>query len=87
MGGVAMYVKDIIDYQEHTYLQCDEIEAVWIWINFPNAEPLLVVTVYRPESLVEWYDIFDEMLESAYTEDKEIIMQRWICMLTAQQSQ
>ena len=42
-GGVAVYIKDDIPFIRRTNLKIDELECVWLEINFPNTKVSLSV--------------------------------------------
>ncbi len=71
-GVVAMYIKENIPCEERKDLRHHAIEAVWIEITYPKATPLLIATVYRPESPVQWYENFTSMCDKAFIEGKEM---------------
>ncbi len=57
-----MYIKDNIPCEKRK-LRHHAIEAVRIEITYPKSPPLLIVTVYRPESPVQWYEDFTSMFD------------------------
>ena len=74
-GGVITYVADSISYDDRPDLIHNDIEATWILLNFPNSSALLICTIYRPpDSVVQWYDHFNDMMDKVYAENKEIIL-------------
>ena len=52
------------------------IESVWIELTFKNSSSILVGFIYRKPScnLTTWSEIMETNLETAYTEDKEIML-------------
>ena len=48
-GGVAIYIKDGIPFIRRTDLEVNELECIWLEINFPNTSFLISVW-YRPPS-------------------------------------
>ncbi len=75
-GGVAMCIEEDIPCEERKDLRHHAIEAVWIEITAPKAPPLLIGTVYRPESPVQWYDNLLQFYycDKAFIEGKEMII-------------
>ena len=48
-GGIAIYIKDGIPFIRRTDLEVNELECIWLEINFPNTSFLISVW-YRPPS-------------------------------------
>ena len=46
-GGVAIYVREGLYSNERTYLEVDELEAIWLELNV-NLHKYLVGGLYRP---------------------------------------
>ena len=74
-GGVILYTRENIPCEERLDLKQKDIEAVWAEIKFPNSTPLLVCTLYRPpDSCVDWFEQCSEMIDKAYSENKEMVI-------------
>lgn len=73
-GGALIYVADYIPYIRRIDLESQEIECLWIEINLPHTEPILVCTVYRPKSDIAWITHFESMIENCQSENKEMII-------------
>jgi exonuclease III len=70
-----MYIADNITYTERTDINENIIDALWIQVQYPNYSPILVATIYRPPSSDnQWLDTFESMMDTAYAENKEMIL-------------
>ncbi len=47
-GGVAIYIRSVINYKERHYLQDDNLETITVEISKPKSKPFLINTWYRP---------------------------------------
>ena len=74
-GGVAIYIKNGLDYCHRPELNSEIVESVWIEIKVAKGHPLLVCCMYRPPSATSEYfnEVLDE-IERATSEDKEIML-------------
>ena len=58
-GGVAMYVRNVIDFKIRSDLSDPDLEFLCIEIQKPRAKPFLISNWYRPpNSSVELFDKF-----------------------------
>ncbi len=74
-GGGAMYVNESLTCDEHDDVRHKDLEAIWIQTTYPSSPPILVTNVNcPPDSPVKWYDIFIEICDKAYAEEKEMIL-------------
>ena len=74
-GGVAMYVKNGIDFQTRDDLTQYDIESVWIEVKISKNEPLLISTMYRPPSADRcYYNNMLDLLDKVTTENKELLL-------------
>ena len=49
-GGVAVYIKDGIPSIWRSDLEINELECIWLEINFPNTKSYLISVWYQPPS-------------------------------------
>ena len=78
-GGVAVYIKDDIPFIRRTNLKINELECVWLEINFPNTKSFLISVWYRPSSTSKSLPKnFNELLRNSLikvsSENKETIL-------------
>lgn len=73
-GGVLVYVSHHVCCKRQMDLESDEIEAIWLEIKV-RKHPILVCNVYRPpSSALPYWTVLGNMLESAASEGKEILL-------------
>ncbi len=74
-GGVCVYVRSDIGFNQRMDLNNDQIEAVWLNILLPKNKPILVGACYRPPDQTMFYEIL-ELVCSKYTDfvNSEVIM-------------
>ena len=74
-GGVAIYVRKVIPYLERKSLIPDNVEAICLEIQKPNAKPIIISTWYRPPgSKSELLERFELFLQNIDNENKETII-------------
>ena len=74
-GGVAIYIKDNINYKLRTDLIPCGLEIIAIEILKPNVRRFIVCTWYRPpDSLVEVFRKFENFMKSVDVEGKETLV-------------
>lgn len=74
-GGVAVYIKNTTPFIRHTEFETDEIEALWIEIILPHIKNVLLCVLYRPpESKVEWFDHFHDMMNIPSNSSFDIVI-------------
>ena len=62
-GGVAMYVRNVIDFKIRSHLSDPDLQFLCIEIQKPIAKPFLISNWYRPpNSPVELFDKLDIMV-------------------------
>ena len=62
-GGVAIYVRNVIDYKIRSDLSDPDLEFLCIQIQKPKAKPFLLSNWYRPpNSPIELFDKFEILL-------------------------
>ena len=63
-GGVALYIRDSINYKRLIDLPDDNIELISIQVSKPKAKPFIVCTWYRPpRSTTELMNRFENVLQ------------------------
>ena len=73
MGGVAIYVRNSLNFISRHELVPSSIEAVCVEIKKPNCKPFIICSVYRPpNSPTEFFDKYDALLQNIDRENKEI---------------
>ena len=73
-GGVAVYIKDDIQYSRRNDIENDNTESLWIEIQQVHKKSFVIGTLYRPETGVEYFDFLSEMMDSVSNENKEIFL-------------
>ena len=71
-GGVAMYVRNVIDFKIRSDLSDPDLEFLCIEIQRPRARPFLISNWYRPpNSPIELFDKFEVLLAKIEAENVE----------------
>ena len=71
-GGVAMYIRNVIDYIIRSDLSDPDLEFSCIEIQKPKAKPFLLSNWYRPpNSPIELFDKFEALLGKIEAENVE----------------
>ena len=74
-GGVAVYVRNTINYISRTELDTNDLEAITVEISKPRSKPFIVNCMYRPpNSTVELFSAYEKLIEKLDSENKEIIL-------------
>ncbi len=76
-GGVISYVSERYKYDRRDDLEISNIETIWIDIKPINDANILACTVFRPDELdplARLSEQFENEMENAYLENKEIII-------------
>ena len=78
-GGVAVYLKDNIEWQRRSDLEREAIENIWIEIFIPKSKSILLGIFYRPPGTskylaADFIATFNEMLAYCSSENKEAIL-------------
>ena len=62
-GGILVYLKDSLTYSRRYDMENDDIETIWLQLNFPYTKPILINFVYRPpNSISGWIDIYEKQM-------------------------
>ena len=73
-GGVAMYIRNSINYKIRQDLMPDYLELITIEIIKPKPKPFLLNTWYRPPDMpLEAFNDYELYLQKMDCENKEII--------------
>ena len=73
--GVAVYVRNTINYISRTELDADDLETITVEISKPRSKPFIVNSMYRPpNSTVELFSAYEKLIEKLDSENKEIIL-------------
>ena len=74
-GGVALYIKDHINYKLRGDIVPTNLEMLVIEISKPKVRPIIVATWYRPpQSSVSAFREFEDFLKAVDTEGKETLI-------------
>ena len=74
-GGVAMFIRNTIDFKHRTDLQCGNLEILCIEVKPKFSRPFLVLAWYRPPKYEhETLDELQILLKTVENENKEIIL-------------
>ena len=74
-GGVALYIRNNIDYDRDETLTLSSLELKWLCVKVknPRSKPFLVATRYRPPlSGINLMDTFESLLEKLESQGIEI---------------
>ena len=71
-GGVAMFIRNVIEYKTRSDLSDPDLEFLCIEIQKPKAKPFLLSNWYRPpNSPIELFDKFEVLLGKIEVENIE----------------
>ena len=74
-GGVAVYVRNTINYISRTELDTDDLETITVQISKPRSKPFIVNCMHRPpNSTVELFSAYEKLIEKLDSANKEIIL-------------
>ena len=74
-GGLLVYVRNDISSSRRKDLENEHFESIWTEINPKNSKPVLIGHFYRnPVSSISWNENFDDQVEKAAEEEKEIFL-------------
>ena len=74
-GGIAVYVKDNLSVIRRSDLEIDfSGECMWLEILLPKAKGFLFGTFYLPRSQSDFLDSFQEVLDCASADNKEMLI-------------
>ena len=74
-GGIIVYVRNGINAKRRKDLEINEISCIWLEISQNKGKPFLIGNMYRPPDLrIEYSGKFEEFIENASEEGKEIIL-------------
>ena len=74
-GGVAIYIRSVINYQERHDLEDEHLEAITVEISKPKSKLFLINAWYRPpDTPFEKFANFEDCLKKMDAENKEIIL-------------
>ena len=72
-GGVAMFIRNTIDFKHHTDLQCSNLEILCIEMKPKFSKPFLVLAWYRPPKYEhETLDEIEILLKTVENETKRL---------------
>ena len=74
-GGVALYIREPIQYTRHTDLPYQDLELICVEIQPPESKSYIVIAWYRPPSdPVDSFNKLETILSYLDQEGKEIIL-------------
>ncbi|CAB4017796.1 Hypothetical predicted protein [Paramuricea clavata] len=78
-GGVAIYIKECIEWRRRQDLENDSVEIMWIEVFIKNSKRWLVAVYYRPSESSSYFpanfdETFNDTLRESANESKEIII-------------
>ena len=72
---LILYYSSAIGLKRKYSIEAHGIEAIWVEISFKGCKPILYGFLYRnPAERVDWHDRFNDMMDAAILENKELIM-------------
>lgn len=79
-GGVCMFIRSDIASNLRTDINTEGVEAIWTDILLPKSKPILVGTIYRPQTHTDFLDKFDQMLSNVcFSQETYILGDLNIC--------
>ena len=63
-GGVCIYIRQDLSYNERSHLNHECLEATWIEIFLPKTKPILCASIYRPPKQSDFNNILDGVCSS-----------------------
>ena len=73
--GLILYYSNTICLKRKFNIEAHGIESIWVEVCFKGCKPVLFGFLYRnPAEKVDWHDRFNDMMDSAILENKEIIL-------------
>ena len=74
-GGVALYIRNVIDYKIRNDLMNENLETIMIEVCPPKAKSFFVNTWYRrPDASIECFGWYEECIINMDLENKETIL-------------
>ena len=70
-----MYIADHINFKRKNDIEIEDLESIWLQINFPNNKPILLNFVYRPPSSNQiWIEKYEQQFTSAESTNLDYIL-------------
>ncbi len=85
-GGVCMYIRSDLAFNIRIDLQTNiqDLEAVWCDILLPRTKPILLGTIYRPQTHTRFVENFDDVLSKCDLSQETYIFGDFnICLLNS----
>lgn len=74
-GGVAIYIRNSINYKVRDELMQDNLETITVEICKPKSKPFLINCWYRPpDTTLELFNMYEELIKKMDSENKEVIL-------------
>ncbi len=74
-GGVALYIRNCIDFKRRDDLCDSSVECIWIELTPPNKRPIYVCAIYNPNGKdSEFSNKLLRMLSNVPVSDDEIVL-------------
>ena len=74
-GGLVIYCKDGYICSRRVDIESNDIESVWLEFNIIGQKSILICYAYiPPDSSKTWLDLFENQLEKAFSDNKELIV-------------
>ena len=75
VGGGILYIRNDINAKRGEDLEINNISCIWLEISKDKGKSFLIGNVYRPpDSRIEYNDRFEDFIENASKESKEITL-------------
>ena len=73
--GLIVYISKTMTFKQLTSLEKHNVETIWLEISLKKTKPLVLAFIYRhPDEPVNWYERFNNMMETAPLAEREIIL-------------
>ncbi len=75
-GGVAVYIKNDIDYKRRSDIEHEDIESLWLEVKQKYKKPIIIAALYcrSQKDVPNYLDLLSENMDGVSNENKEIIL-------------
>ena len=74
-GGLIIYIKSYLSFIHHVDLETNELESIWVEFKHNKQKSFFTCYCYRPpSSTIDWINKFENNLEKAISDNREIII-------------
>lgn len=73
-GGVCMYIKTCLAFNQRTDLEVEKLEAIWCEILLPKTKPIVIGCCYRPPKQNNFIELLEECISKICYEMEVVIL-------------